>query len=82
MMEVTNLRWVQGEERQEMAVDIDGIETLIPSEQKPTLIQNGYVFLGADFEDKIPEMPFGDLVLKGFVKDDALAEEYVLLCQE
>jgi hypothetical protein len=38
--------------------------------------------LGADFEDKIPEMPFGDLVLKGFVKDDALAEEYVLLCQE
>lgn len=73
------MRWVKGKDRPELAVDIDGEETIIPAEQKPTLILNGYVFLGPDFEDKFPELSFAKLTLRGFVKDADLVQEYVRL---
>jgi hypothetical protein len=82
-MEVSNLHWVEGGERREIAVDIDGEETIIPMEQKPTLIENGYVFLGADFEDKLPEFKFNEeITLRGFVQDLELALSYVSLMRE
>lgn len=80
-MEIKNFRWVEGDDRLELAVHIDGEETIIPAEQKATLINNGYFFLGPKFENILPELVFKKLTLRGFVQDSQLTQQYLEFMQ-
>jgi hypothetical protein len=56
-----------------LALDIDGRAAHITSDQKPTLLSHGLVFLGPEWEDRLPERPFRNNLLRGFTNDPRIS---------
>lgn len=83
-MKITNPHYLIRNGRQLLRIEVDGVEAFLHTDVKPTLFANGYVFLGAQFEDIVPEIKLSAadinkmskgrgnasvLTLKGFTQD-------------
>lgn len=75
-MEITNVRYALNQGYPELLLQIDGKEANIPLEQKPTIYENGLIFLGANFEEIMPEIEFEGTALKGFTNDSEILRVY------
>jgi hypothetical protein len=75
-MEITNIRYAFNEGYPELLLQIDGKEANIPLEQKPTTYENGLIFLGADFEETMPEIELEGTTLRGFTNDTGVLRVY------
>lgn len=72
---ITNEKIVIRDRYPSLKVTLDGQTTLIPIEQKPTLINNGIVFLGDVFEGKT-SVQFEGMTFDGFTDDPNLFALY------
>lgn len=75
-MQITNPRYVQTGGYPILELDLDGRTARITLEQKPTLYQAGLIFLGADWEEAVPEIEFQGTTLRGFTNDPAILTLY------
>ncbi len=75
-MEITNIRYALNKGYPELILQIDGKEANIPLEQKPTTYENGLIFLGAEFEETMPEIEFEGTTLRGFTNDVEVLRVY------
>jgi len=72
------------DDRPYMLITINGQLARVFREQKPDLVEQGILFVGAEFEDVLPpiylpadpEIGRGPLTLRGFLQDPQLATRY------